>query len=150
MRGLTSLFPALLGMLVILQAGINRKIASEWGLPVAVLMNSLILTAVAIGFFVFCRLRGDYLPVEFSAHFESNRFLPWFILPGLIGFILVFGGPWAIARWGAAYTFVLMISAQIGTSALWDYFAENQTPSKLKLLGMIITWIGALLVSKAS
>ena len=49
----------------------------------------------------------------------------WYFIPGLCGFLIVFGIPYGIIRIGALLTITLMICTQIITSIFWDTFVEQ-------------------------
>jgi transporter family-2 protein len=137
--------PALLGIIAVVQAGLNRKIASQWGLPAAVLLNSIVLLALSALLFGFLWLRGGNATPPFQIHFAPEKFSYWFLFPGLLGLGLVVGGPWCIAKWGASYTFILLIAAQLATSLIWDWKIENLPIESHRLIGVGVTWMGVLI-----
>jgi uncharacterized membrane protein YdcZ (DUF606 family) len=150
MKYLLSLAPAIIGAGVVVQAGLNRQIAGQWGLSAAVLLNGVILAVGALIIFGVAWRYPDFLPAEFAPSFATN-FSPWWvILPGIIGLTLVLGGPWCIARWGAVHTFTVIISAQILASLVWDIKVENIPVSRERLIGVVITWVGVLLTVRSS
>ena len=139
MKGIFSLSPALLGVCIVIQAGLNRKIAAVWGLPAAVTLNAVVLT---FGAGAMALLWGNVLAVDLKP------FTPWFLLPGMIGMALVFGGPWAISRWGAAHTFTLVVSAQLAASAAWDIGVEGIAVTPRRWIGISLAWLGVLVAFK--
>lgn len=145
MSYLLSLSPALVGIFIVLQSGINRKLADTWNFPTAILLNSIVVAVVAgIYFFV----SGGYRLSE-----EQKVFSPYFILSGIFGFLIVAGAPWAIARWGATHTFIAIVAAQLVTSVLWDFGVEKIAlhPTRLWGLALVLTgFIVANLPAKAS
>lgn len=143
MNTILSFTPALLGVVVVLQAGLNKKISAQWSLSAAVLLNALVFAAVAGSVFVFQSMGEQKPTVDFKT------FSWWYLVPGVLGCILVFGGPWSIARWGAVNTFILIISAQLFTSLIWDIQIEGLAVSKMRLAGIALAWVGALMVCKA-
>lgn len=147
MNWIPSLIPAALGVLIVLQAGLNRKIATAWGLPSAVLLNGLILACGAAVLFAYALIRGGDSS-QLQVHIDGKAFAFWFIFPGLIGLTLVFGGPWSIARWGAVQTFVTIVSAQLFASLIWDWQVEGIPASKARIAGVILAWLGVLLASR--
>ena len=142
--------PAVLGVLIVIQAGLNRKIAAAWGLPFAALLNATVLLICAAGLVGWVGLRSEGVPDVLRLHGDLSLWKPWFLVPGILGLTLVLGGPWAVARFGAVHAFVLIISAQLAASLLWDLQVEGRIPSRVRLLGVGITWIGALLACKSS
>lgn len=147
MKVLHSLVPAIIGVLVVLQAGLNRRISAHWGLPSAVLLNACLAAAFAALFLGYCALRPETIPPLLRANASLRAFSPWFVLPGFIGFCLILGGPWAIARFGATHTFVLVVSAQLAAGALWDALVEGLPVTKERVLGITLAWAGALVTS---
>lgn len=135
-----SFAPAILGVVVVLQAGLNKKISAQWSLANAVLLNALVFAVIAA---VIWFLQNS------KENLDLKTFSWWYLIPGALGCILVFGGPWAIARWGAVHTFILIISAQLFASLVWDLRVEGLTASPMRIAGIALAWIGAVLVCKA-
>lgn len=132
------LVPTLLGAFTVIQAGLNRKVGAVWGLPIAVLLNALVLTT------------GAAVLVFLSKNdFEFKQMQWWFVLPGLLGLGLVFGGPWCVQRLGAVNTFVLLVSAQLLVSVIWDIQVEQRSIHWARLAGLGLAWVGAVLASVA-
>lgn len=146
MRSLIALFPVLLGSFTVFQAGLNRKIGQAWGLPVAVLFNACVLVAGAV-VLLGVSAGGIFESSFLRPHFDSKQFTWWFLLPGLFGLGLVWGGPWCISKLGAVPVFVLMVSAQLLTSVFWDVVVEQRSISGVRLCGVALAWAGALLAT---
>ncbi|WP_409477297.1 DMT family transporter [Pseudobdellovibrio sp. HCB154] len=141
MNSWVSFLPALLGVVVVLQAGLNKKISAVWGISGAVLLNALVFLVIAIvAYFFVPNMKGNI---------ELKSFNWWYLVPGTLGCILVFGGPMAIMRWGAVHTFILIISAQLLASLVWDSQIEGMPVSTMRIAGIALAWIGAVLVCKA-
>ncbi len=147
MNSIVSFSPAILGLVVVLQAGLNRKISAQWGLTTAVLLNALVFLVLAVVFYGLNIWKSDLFPENFKTTFNMKSFSWWFLIPGALGCILVFGGPWAIGKWGAVHTFILIISAQLLASLIWDWQVEGLSVSPMRIGGIILAWIGALLVT---
>lgn len=129
--------PVILGTLAVLQAGLNRRISTHWGLGGAVLLNAIVLAVIALVL---------YFTGAFSnSKINFNEFKLWFLIPGVLGLSLVAGLPLAISRWGALNTFLWLIASQIVASAFWDYLVEGQPFSWKKLIGGLIAIVGAWL-----
>lgn len=141
MNSWVSFLPALLGVVVVLQAGLNKKISAQWSISGAVLLNALV-------FFVIAAIAYFFVP-NFKGNIELKSFNWWYLIPGALGCILVFGGPMAIMRWGAVHTFILIISAQLLASLVWDSQVEGLPVSTMRIAGIALAWIGAVLVCKA-
>lgn len=141
MNSWVSFLPALLGVVVVLKAGLNKKISALWGISGAVLLNALVFLAIAtVAYFFVPNMKGNI---------ELKSFNWWYLVPGTLGCILVFGGPMAIMRWGAVHTFILIISAQLLASLVWDSQVEGMPVSTMRIAGIALAWIGAVLVCKA-
>lgn len=135
-----SFLPALLGVVVVFQAGLNRKISAQWGLASAVFLNALVFTIIA---------GVVWLKQNGKDQIDLKNISWWYVIPGIFGYMLVVGGPWAISRWGAVHTFILIISAQLLTSLIWDTQIEGLSVSPLRIAGIALAWIGAVMVCKA-
>lgn len=141
MNSWVSFLPAILGVVVVLQAGLNKKISALWGISGAVLLNALVFLIIAtVAYFFVPNMKGNI---------ELKSFSWWYLVPGTLGCILVFGGPMAIMRWGAVHTFILIISAQLLASLVWDSQVEGLPVSTMRIAGIALAWIGAVLVCKA-
>ena len=142
MNSLLQFIPAVLGGLTVLQAGLNRKIAQSWGLPAAVLINSTVLLILAgTLFFIGLNTKTELL----QTHIDLNRVHWWYVLPGIMGLCLVFGGPWSIHNWGAVHTFLLLVAGQLLFSLFWDFHVENMPFSWMRIAGCGLAWLGVML-----
>lgn len=148
MNFLLTISPAFLGAFIVLQAGLNRKISSAWGLGAAVLLNAVVLLVAAIVLYIVIVTKTEWFSENVRGQIDFKTFSIWFLLPGLIGCLLVFGGPWAIAKWGASQTFILLMSGQLLASLLWDLKVEGIAVTYTRLLGIGFTWIGVILACK--
>ena len=146
MNSIISFSPALLGIVVVLQAGLNKKIAANWGLTTAVLLNAIVFAVLAIVLYSLNIWKSDLFPENMKAVFNYKTFSWWYLIPGALGCILVFGGPWAVSRWGAVHTFILIISAQLLASLLWDIYIESVPVTTLRAVGIVLAWVGAIIV----
>ena len=146
MNSKISFSPALLGIVVVLQAGLNKKIAANWGLTTAVLLNAIVFAVLAVVLYSLNIWKSDLFPENMKAVFNYKTFSWWYLIPGALGCILVFGGPWAVSRWGAVHTFILIISAQLLASLLWDIYIESVPVTTLRAVGIVLAWVGAIVV----
>lgn len=136
---LPRLIPLILGCCTVMQAGLNRKITQAWSLPAAVFFNACVFLALSVGFLIAASSRSS------EALWDLKAFSLWFLLPGIFGFLLVMGGPWAVARLGAAQTFVLIVCAQLVASLLWDWKIESVEPTLQRFAGIALAVMGTLL-----
>lgn len=131
----------LLGIVSVLQAGMNRKIGETIGIPFATVFNNTILlvASVALALGVRFLLKQPQPIIRLGA-------LPlWYLVPGLLGLVLVAGIPYAIGEFGAVRVFIPLIFSQVLGSLLWDLLLEGKPLSLPRVLGAAITCAGALL-----
>ena len=144
------LIPVSVGLCIVMQGILNKQFSLAYGLATASLLNALVFAVVAFVAFVIAQrfplILPDFVPPKLS-HYEF-RF--WHLVPGLCGVVIVSLTPWCIRHLGAAQVFVLVVSAQIVFSALWDYWVHGMVFSPQKLLGLFLVTGGALLYSLAS
>jgi transporter family-2 protein len=138
--------PLVLGIAAVLQAALNREVASHTGLAAATALNMLVAAIAAFAFAAFCAVRKAPEGL-LRWHVASQDFRAWWLLPGLIGFALVLGLPWAIERAGALATFVVLVAAQMLASTLWDRIAGGVPLSWPRVLGALCTVAGVALVA---
>lgn len=136
--------PALLGGLTVIQAGLNRKIAQNWGLSAAVLLNAAVLLLFAIVLFIVGMNSKSEL---IQSHVDLKTINWWYIIPGFLGLCLVFGGPWSIHNWGAVHTFLLLVSGQLLFSLWWDFQVEGIPLTWMRLTGCALAWLGVMLTT---
>lgn len=140
------LIPLVLGAFTVLQAGLNRRIALRVGLPSAVLLNACWL-AIAASTFYLLTFKGGAAQKLLEI---PRTFSWWYLLPGLMGLGLIWGLPMAIKNGGAQSTFVLLVSAQLLASILWDWRVEGLTIPPAKIIGCVLVWAGALFSARVS
>lgn len=133
------------GLCVVLQAGLNRKIAREFNLPSATLLTALSFLAAALVVYYITK----EVKVSDRSHFslEWGKIQWWYPIAGLFGYCVVVGIPYGISQIGAAKTILFTICTQIIASMLWDLYFENIPLSGLRIAGGLITMLGVLLVS---
>jgi transporter family-2 protein len=140
------LVPMLVGVVSVLQAALNRRIASAWGLLPTTLLNAVVFTSSAA--LCVLVLRTGKAPVsDWMLPVSLRDLRPLWLLPGVFGLAIVIGLPWALGRMGALSTFVAMIAAQMVTSVAWDYFVEGVGMSLPRMLGALLTIAGVALVA---
>lgn len=129
-----------LGCTAVVQASLNRRIAGQIGLAPTVLLNGVIVAACA-GAFYFAARRG------WVAGMVANdaRMSWWWLVPGVLGFALITGLPWAIARVGALQVFVVAVAAQMIASLAWDALVEGIPVNTLRATGAVVCVAGVAL-----
>jgi transporter family-2 protein len=129
-----------LGCVAVVQASLNRRIAGQIGLAPTVLMNGVIVAFCAGAFYLAAR-RGLV-----SALVEGHATLKWWwLVPGVLGFALITGLPWAIARVGALQVFVVAVAAQMIASLAWDALVEGIPVNALRATGAAVCVAGVAL-----
>src|SRR5687768_17097354 len=128
------LVPLVLGMMAVAQVTLNGRVALQWGLAPAAVLNTAIALALAVCFAGRCAFRGPSIGLyRFNVDVGLMRW--WWLLPGSFGFCLVAGMPWAVQKIGALATFVTLIGAQMVGSMLWDRWIEGTALTLPRLLG---------------
>lgn len=140
--------PFLIGIATVMQATLNKEIASHVGLAAATALNMTIAALCAFAFAAWCATRGDANGFTKWAP-DLAAFRAWWLLPGLVGFAIVIGLPWSVQRIGALSTFVVLVAAQMIASALWDRFAAGIPLTPSRLAGASCTIVGVILLSRS-
>jgi len=140
------LIPFTLGLLGVLQTILNRSFGEQFSFREAVWVN---------GFFVFASATVylDYgvmakSPDLVDAPYRVLKdFKFWYCLPGILGFVLVFGFPWAASQIGATRVFVAAVSGQLIADLGFDWISENQRPEWLRIIGVCLALAGAFVAN---
>lgn len=136
------LIPILIGAATILQSGINKDIGSKYSLSLAILFNGVILTLLAIGFFAQQNIFSSEPISGFRSFFSEFKWQ--YLLPGILGFFVITGIPFAISKSSATKVFVLLVTTQTLGSMLWDYFADAKEIGLKQIIGVILALSGIL------
>lgn len=141
------LIPLALGLVVVLQGTLNRQIGEQWGLAMAVFINATVFFILSVGLFLVSRYFPDWVPefFRYRAGVEGREFKAIYLVPGICGFLLVLGLPWAIRNLGVGKALVILISSQVLVGFLWDQFIYKTQASGLKLVGALLSVLGAIL-----
>lgn len=141
------LIPLSLGVVMVMQGALNRRISLVWGLLPTALLNAAIFWALVTGCYLWARTGSGPLASFVHRDLSLRDMQAYWLLPGLFGFAIVLGLPWSIQRLGALHTFVVVVAAQMAASLLWDRLAEGIAIDARRLLGALLAVAGALLVS---
>lgn len=139
------LLPLLAGLSIVIQGTLNKTSANQLGIATALLLNSLILLIIAIGFWLLMKYSvlsgwGNTASLSFS------ELKWWQYLPGILGFVIILTTPLAIQHLGANLTFALIICTQLIISLLWDSLAQKSWPSFSSWMGIAIMMVGVLVL----
>jgi uncharacterized membrane protein YdcZ (DUF606 family) len=138
-----------LGLASVIQGGVNRKIALNWGYPETTFLNALVLTVASGAVFLLAKSLGWGSGLREREHIFQG-FNIWYVAPGLLGFSLVILVPYVIEKIGAMNLFVALIGSQLLASATWDYFMEGIGVSPARLFGAALAFIGATIAALSS
>lgn len=127
-----------LGAVAVLQGGLNRVISEKLPLGATVILNALIFLTVALIYWFVAEKQAI-----------QNGFKPewWYVIPGVLGAIFVFGIPWAIPQIGALRVFLCIVAGQMVVSLIWDKVAENRSPDLQGILGALLAVAGVVVAS---
>lgn len=140
------LLPITLGLSVVLQGILNRKIGLAWGLPPVILLNGIVFFIFCVVYYLAAKLLPDYVPGA-AAGTDDLDFKGWYLLPGLCGFLIVFGVPLSLQLQGPLKTFITMIVAQVVFSLILENLIAGEPPGNMKIIGAVIATIGAVMVA---
>ena len=138
--------PVFLGLTVVAQGVLNRRIGGEWGLSSAVFLNAVVFMIVSSALIftakLFPQLMPDYLKMR---PIDLDKMKLWFVIPGLCGFFLVLGIPWSIQMAGPSKTFLVLIASQIVLGLLYEKLFLDEPISTMKYVGALVSTIGVAL-----
>lgn len=141
---LTVFIPILLGISTVLQGTINRRVAMQWTLPGAAMINAIVMAcAAAVVFGLAVHHAGSVAALRH----EAEPLSWWIVIPGVLGLAIVIGIPWTLRELGALAAFALIIASQLVASAAWDAFVEGKPLGWTRVLGGALTFAGALLAT---
>mgnify|MGYP000844814393 CR=1 FL=1 len=139
---------ALAGLATVVQGGLNRRLSETNGLAMATLINGVATLVVAAALYGLILVWPQKFPE--LLHVRGNLgsdFRAWYVVPGILGFIIVVGLPLSIAYIGATKTFLIMLGFQMLGSLAWDAFLEGQAISTARLVGVALALGGATLAA---
>jgi uncharacterized membrane protein YdcZ (DUF606 family) len=133
------LFSLILGVLAVLQGGLNRQFSGKFSLAHAFLVNSIVLLSIAVVFWFISQKSGS-IAAEFKWQW-------WFLIPGICGAGLVLGIPWAIPQIGALQVFLCLVVSQMIASTIWDSVVENRQPDAFRICGAGLAIVGLIVAN---
>lgn len=141
------IIPLTVGAVTVLQGTLNRQMSESMGLGAALVLNSIIVLALSGVLYAIARFRSAWLPDMFADQFQLGQLTWWMVLPGIFGFCVITGIPWAISRLGAAKVFVGIVVAQVVVSMLWDIFITGKPLTMMRVMGAVLAVAGVVLIS---
>jgi uncharacterized membrane protein YdcZ (DUF606 family) len=146
--------PVVLGLGVVIQGLLNRRIGAAIGLTTAVLINAVVFFALSAIVIAASYFKPDWFPAMLKPPAASFReaalsgpsyWLYW--IPGFFGFLLVLGVPFSIQQMGPSKTFIILIVAQVVFSLLAERLLFDASFNNMKVIGAMLAVAGAALVA---
>lgn len=133
----------MLGSLAVFQPVLNRMVFLEKGMGFGIVLNS-ITGLISIMFFLGIVWWLEKIPNDIQLKMDG-QFYWWFLLPGLMGLLVVSFVPIMIKNLGAFPTIAAMLFGQVLTSFLYDTYALGYSFDYSRILGILLTGTGAYL-----
>jgi bacterial/archaeal transporter family-2 protein len=140
------LVPLFLGIAAVAQVTLNSRVAGQSGLPTAAVINMTVGITLAASFATWSVWRGSGAGL-YRFQLEPSAMRWWWVLPGVFGFSLVVGMPWAAQKLGALATFVALIGAQMVAGMAWDRWALGTPLTVPRVLGAAFAMAGVALTA---
>jgi uncharacterized membrane protein YdcZ (DUF606 family) len=146
--------PVILGLGVVIQGLMNKRIGAAIGLSTAVFINALVFFALSAAVIGASYLKPDLFPemlkppatsLRDASHSGPSYWLYW--IPGFFGFLLVIGVPFSIQQIGPSKTFIILIVAQVVFSLLAERLFFEADFNSMKLVGARLAVAGAAIVA---
>jgi transporter family-2 protein len=146
MKILFLLIPVLLGVIGLLQGGLNKEIGHIIGVAQATLVGMVITLLIAIVFFYAVKFSPEFFAPIYHIKAPIFTWRWYFIIPGILGFLIVSLLPWAFLELGAVKATILIVAAQMIFSVFWDISVEKLPINSSKIIGMVFVFIGTLFI----
>ena len=140
--------PLLLGIAAVVQGGLNSRIVDRLGISLMTVLNSATLVATSFIIYGLFKLTSEPVPEDLALPDGPPSILWWYLVPGVLGYMLVAGIPWTIGHMGATKTFLILIAMQLVASVAWDHFFEDTPVNAIRILGVIVAFSGAFLATR--
>ena len=129
------LIPFLIGTFGIFQGALNKQVSMEIGVAHATLIGMIITFLLGVALYFLIKVNPQLFPAFYLVKQPITYFKWWFLIPGFLGFFIVFFFSQAIYELGAVKVTILIVVAQIITSTFWDKYVENIPLTIYKILG---------------
>jgi transporter family-2 protein len=143
----TILLPLFIGCFGILQGAINRQIATTIGVTQATLITNIGSVIICIAFYFFVKSFSYLFPDFFQMKAPITTYKWWYIFPPILGFLIIAGIPFAIAKLGAVKVTVGLIAAQMVTSIVWDMMVEDISLNIMKVIGIFFAFLSVTFIT---
>ena len=148
MNAIVIVLAVFVGIATVLQAALNRRIAANWGLSPTIVLHAGVLFAFALASYFVIEKTGIVVPPSFKAKAGAyQNSLWWYLIPGLAGWLIIFAMPFAISKIGALQVFVWVVAAQVLAGLFWDRWVEGIGMSTMRVLGVVVVILGAVLTT---
>lgn len=139
--------PAVLGIVFVLQAGLNDQINKTHGLLFPITVNNIVflLSNAILIFIVYFFNPNTEVPIKFR---NIDGFSLWYVIPGMLGLLIVGGTTLSVTKLGAAKTMIVIVIFQIIFGVLWDWQILQKPISKDKLIACGLAIVSGYFVSK--
>ncbi len=141
------LFPLAVGIATVMQGTFNKQIARDWAISEVLFFNGIVFFICTALYFYIARFHGGILPEFLHETHRGQELRWWYILPGVFGFVIVFGLPISIESMGALKVFIAVVCAQMITSLLWDFFIENTGISSQKIIAALLVIAATVVIN---
>lgn len=140
------LIALMVGIIAVFQGTINRLVSEDLGLSKAVHLNNIVVFIIGILFFYVVRFFPQWFPAFIRPKDGWGHLSWWYIIPGLCGFAIVAGVPYAISKLGALRVFIVIVAAQVITSIIWDYYKEGIPVTSTRLIASVLAILSVIIV----
>ncbi len=137
-----------IGMISVLQSTLNRHIADIWGLSSTLVVAGITMLVSCLFLYAAVKFYPDLFPDFFRNKSAWTQFKIWYLIPGILGLLIVLGFPFAISKIGATSVFILAIVGQIAASVVWDVCIEKIPLNHYRLIAIALCATGAYLSTK--
>jgi|GEM_PF-3274278 len=145
---LYALIPVLVGVAIVIQNGLNLKFGNRYDLASALFLNCIITVLMAFVLFIIGYLKPQWMPAFLRPHTLTPTLSWWMFIPGLCGFVIISSMPIAFEKMGALKSLALLIAVQLAAGIVWDFAISRIPISIFRILGTMITLLGALIAMK--
>jgi transporter family-2 protein len=141
------MIPTFIGFMSVVQNALNRQVGLQTGLATAVFINACIVFVSGLLLILAIRFFPERFGQFVGGPSEPIVFKWWYLVPGIFGFCVIFGLPYAMTKLGALNVFICFVSAQVLGSMVWEALIDRAAPSGLRVFGAGLAMVGVLLVS---
>ena len=126
----------------VIQGGLNKQIAGQWGLSSTLLVNNFLILLASIAIYYGCKVFPEVWSEQLLPRGSFAAFRWWYFIPALCGLIIIAGIPLLIPKIGASGVFLALIVGQLIFSIIWDLFVEKIPIPTTRYVGALLTFLG--------